>query len=148
MTISAEIRKKAHTASVVINPNERATFEVIYQPREVRRSQASIKVTVIDNQYEDYIVQMVGEGYKDDITLDNIGSMAVYVEPENELGNMAEEDVDGNSCVFFLLFFKCIYYVFIDRLPVCGYVFFLIQPHYGQNKEVLIFYSSIANFLD
>uniref|UniRef100_A0A2C9K9X8 HYDIN/VesB/CFA65-like Ig-like domain-containing protein n=1 Tax=Biomphalaria glabrata TaxID=6526 RepID=A0A2C9K9X8_BIOGL len=91
----AEIRKKAHTASVVINPNERATFEVIYQPREVRRSQASIKVTVIDNQYEDYIVQMVGEGYKDDITLDNIGSMAVYVEPENELGNMAEEDVDA-----------------------------------------------------
>ncbi|XP_055892829.1 hydrocephalus-inducing protein homolog isoform X5 [Biomphalaria glabrata] len=93
----AEIRKKAHTASVVINPNERATFEVIYQPREVRRSQASIKVTVIDNQYEDYIVQMVGEGYKDDITLDNIGSMAVYVEPENELGNMAEEDVDEDS---------------------------------------------------
>ena len=48
-------------------------------------------------QYEDSIVQMVGEGYEDDVTLDNIGSVLVAIDPEKELGNMAEDDVPGEA---------------------------------------------------
>lgn len=38
---------------------------------------------------------MVGEGYEDEITLDKINSVEVPVDPENEEGNMAEDDVSG-----------------------------------------------------
>ncbi len=51
---------------------------------------------MVDNQYEDSIVQMVGEGYEDDLTLDNIHSVSRPVDPEQEAGAMAEDDVSGN----------------------------------------------------
>lgn len=40
---------------------------------------------------------MVGEGYADDITLDNIHSVIQTVDPENQEGNMADDDVQGKS---------------------------------------------------
>ena len=93
--MSSETRRRPHTASVIVNPTERATFEVIYKPNAPQRSQANLKVTVTDNQYEDSVIQMVGEGYEDDITLDNIGSVIVPVDPEKELGSMADDDIGG-----------------------------------------------------
>ena len=54
-----------------------------------------MKLTVINNQYEDSVVQMVGEGYEDDITLDNIHSVVRTIDPEQEEGSMAEDDVPG-----------------------------------------------------
>jgi hydrocephalus-inducing protein len=50
---------------------------------------------VVDNQYEDSVIQLVGEGYQDDITLDNIHSVDNGTELEFEEGNMAEDDVAG-----------------------------------------------------
>lgn len=32
----------------------------------------TLHLSVINNQYEDTVIHMVGEGYEDDITLDNI----------------------------------------------------------------------------
>ena len=55
-----------------------------------------MKLTVINNQYEDSVVQLVGEGYEDDITLDNIHSVLRTIDPEQEEGSMAEGDVSGN----------------------------------------------------
>ncbi|XP_035827636.1 hydrocephalus-inducing protein [Aplysia californica] len=92
-----ETRRKPHTASVIVNPTERATFEVVYKPCAAQRSQANLKVTVTDNQYEDSVVQMVGEGYEDDITLDNIGSVFVPIDPEKEIGSMADDDVEDGE---------------------------------------------------
>ncbi len=40
---------------------------------------------------------MVGEGYEDDITLDNIHSIEVPVDPEQEEGSMADDDVPGKA---------------------------------------------------
>ena len=57
----------------------------------------SPQISVTDNQYEDSVVQMVGEGYEDDVTLDNIGSVFVPVDPEKEMGSMAEDDVGGGE---------------------------------------------------
>ena len=54
-----------------------------------------MKLTVINNQYEDSVVQLVGEGYEDDITLDNIHSVLRTIDPEQEEGSMAEDDVSG-----------------------------------------------------
>ena len=90
-----EGRKRPHAASVIINPGEQATFNVIFRPTSTQRSQANIKLTVINNQYEDSVIQMVGEGYEDDITLDNIHSVVKAVDPEQEEGSMADDDVSG-----------------------------------------------------
>ena len=60
-----------------------------------------------DNQYEDSVVQMVGEAYEDDISLDNIGSVFVPIDPEKEVGNMADDDVGGKlDWFFFMILFK------------------------------------------
>ncbi|XP_069113582.1 hydrocephalus-inducing protein homolog isoform X2 [Argopecten irradians] len=88
-----EVTKRPHTASVIVNVGEAAAFDVIFKPGTVQRSQAHIRLTVIDNQYEDSVIQLVGEGYEEEITLDNITSVEVPVDPENEEGNMAEDDV-------------------------------------------------------
>ncbi|KAK7505819.1 hypothetical protein BaRGS_00003090 [Batillaria attramentaria] len=89
-----DLYKRPHTASVVINVGEAATFDAVYHPTQAQRSQAHVRLSVIDNQYEDSIVQLVGEGYIDEITLDNISSIPqTLVAPEDQEGNMAEDDV-------------------------------------------------------
>lgn len=79
-----------------MNVGEKACFNVVFSPSSVQRSQAHIRISVIDNQYEDSIIQLVGEGYEDTITLDKIRSVDIPLEPEREEGNMAEDDVQGS----------------------------------------------------
>lgn len=50
--------KKPHTCSVLVGVGEKATFDVTYQPKVVGRTQASIQLSVEDNQYEDSLVQV------------------------------------------------------------------------------------------
>ena len=95
--------RRPHTASVNVNSGETASFLAMFKPTSVQRSQAHIRVSVIDNQYEDSVIQLVGEGYEDEITLDKINSVESPVDPENEEGNMAEDDVSGKTerCQYF-----------------------------------------------
>ncbi|XP_044515296.1 hydrocephalus-inducing protein homolog [Gracilinanus agilis] len=67
-----EIAKKAHTASLIIYPGETGEMDVHFQPDKPERMTGTIRLTVINNQYEETIFQMIGESYEDDITLDNI----------------------------------------------------------------------------
>ncbi|XP_041375521.1 hydrocephalus-inducing protein homolog [Gigantopelta aegis] len=87
------VRKRPHTASVVVNVGSCATFDVVFSPNMTQRFQAHVRLSVIDNQYEDSIIQLVGEGYEDDITLDNIHSIISRVDLETEEGSMADDDV-------------------------------------------------------
>lgn len=41
-----------------------------------------IHLSVINNQYEDTIIHMVGEGYEDDITLDNVHGLVASTSGE------------------------------------------------------------------
>jgi len=89
--------KRPHTASVVIAVGETATFDVIYKPTTPQRSQGHLRLSVINNQYEDSVVQLVGEGYIDDITLDKINSIFVPQPVSDDSdGNNADDDVEGN----------------------------------------------------
>ena len=90
-------KKLPHNASVILNVGEKAAFDVSFTPSAVQRSQGNIRLTVINNQYEDSVVQLVGEGYEDEVTLDNIHSIVAPVDPEQEEGNMADDDVPGKS---------------------------------------------------
>ncbi|KAM7059176.1 hydrocephalus-inducing protein homolog [Molossus nigricans] len=67
-----EKAKKAHTASLVVTPGNTAEFDVVFHAQKVGRMTGIIHLSVINNQYEDTIIHLVGEGYEDDIILDNI----------------------------------------------------------------------------
>ncbi|RKO94829.1 hypothetical protein BDK51DRAFT_29881 [Blyttiomyces helicus] len=63
-----------------LKPQEMRAIEIVCRPSAVRRVEAELKVRVIDNNFEDAIVQITGEGYLDDLTFDNLPNDA-----ENEI---------------------------------------------------------------
>ncbi|XP_073911808.1 hydrocephalus-inducing protein homolog [Castor canadensis] len=95
-----EKAKKAHTASLVVTPGDIAEFDVFFHPQKVGRMTGIIHLSVINNQYEETIIHLVGEGYKDDITLDNIHGLAVSTSQEasdiSEVIEIAEENAVEN----------------------------------------------------
>ncbi|OWK16227.1 hypothetical protein Celaphus_00004320 [Cervus elaphus hippelaphus] len=84
--------KKAHTASLVVPPGEIAGFDVVFHPKKVGRMAGILHLSVINNQYEDTVIHMVGEGYEDDITLDNIHGLVASSSPESsDVSEVIEE---------------------------------------------------------
>lgn len=80
---------------VIVGVGETVFFIVIYKFIVVQRLQVYIYLMVVDNQYEDFVIQVVGEGYQDDIIFDNIYSVDNGIELDFEEGNMVEDDVVG-----------------------------------------------------
>lgn len=80
---------------VIVGVGEMVFFIVIYRFIVVQRLQVYIYLMVVDNQYEDFVIQVVGEGYQDDIIFDNIYSVDNGIELDFEEGNMVEDDVVG-----------------------------------------------------
>ncbi|XP_048648423.1 hydrocephalus-inducing protein homolog isoform X1 [Marmota marmota marmota] len=67
-----EKAKKPHMASLVVSPGDTAEFDVVFHSQKAGRMTGFIHLSVINNQYEETLIHLVGEGYEDDITLDNI----------------------------------------------------------------------------
>ncbi|XP_077612463.1 hydrocephalus-inducing protein homolog [Crocuta crocuta] len=85
--------KKAHTASLVVLPGDTTGFDVIFQSQKVGRMTGTIHLSVINNQYEETNIHLVGEGYEDDITLGNIHGLVVSSSPEApEISEVIEEN--------------------------------------------------------
>lgn len=91
--------KKAHTASLVVLPGETAEFDVVFQAQHVGRMTGKIHLSVIDNQYEDTVIHVVGEGYEDDITLDNIHGLVTSTSGEPPDTSEVIEDGSMESLV-------------------------------------------------
>ena len=56
----------------------------------------------MDNQYEDTIVQLIGESYTDDITLDNIHGLVIGDETsaiDSTQQTIVDEDAPGRKCL-------------------------------------------------
>ncbi|XP_013359426.1 PREDICTED: hydrocephalus-inducing protein homolog isoform X2 [Chinchilla lanigera] len=87
---------KAHTASLIVSPGNTAEFDVFFHSQKVGRVTGIIHLSVIDNQYEETLIHLVGEGYKDDITLDNIHGLVASTGQEasniSEVIEVTEED--------------------------------------------------------
>ncbi|KAG7468631.1 hypothetical protein MATL_G00145140 [Megalops atlanticus] len=64
----------AHSGSLSLTPGQQAEFEVEFRPMEAGSFECDLRLRVQDNQYEETLVHLVGEGYQDVITMDNIGS--------------------------------------------------------------------------
>ncbi|CAF0784494.1 unnamed protein product [Didymodactylos carnosus] len=76
--------KKATIASAIFEIGQKIVLDVVFKPKQVQRYEGVLRLVVVDNQYEDTVVQLIGESYLDDITLDNIHSLAVQNEPSEE----------------------------------------------------------------
>lgn len=57
---------------LVIHSKQTRALPVVFQPTEVRRYTADLQVRVEDNDFEDTMVQLVGEGYMDEVTLEDL----------------------------------------------------------------------------
>ncbi|XP_026975142.1 hydrocephalus-inducing protein homolog [Sagmatias obliquidens] len=85
--------KKAHTASLVVPPGDTAEFDVVFHSQKVGRMAGNIHLSVINNRYEETVIHMVGEGYEDDITLDNIhGLVASSYQEASDISEIIEEN--------------------------------------------------------
>lgn len=61
---------------------ECAEFRVEFTPTKSGRHVGEIKLSVVDNPYEEGLIQLIGEGYEDDVTIDNIRSSGVIEDVE------------------------------------------------------------------
>ncbi|XP_063801928.1 hydrocephalus-inducing protein homolog isoform X2 [Pseudophryne corroboree] len=94
---------RAHTASLILHPGDTAEFEVVFCPTEPQRCESALHLSVLDNQYEKSCVQLVGEGYQDELTLDNIHSPGQIRTPEGQL----EEDIVEATRTEHIVFGDC-----------------------------------------
>lgn len=88
----ADPKSRVHTLSVVVPMGKTADFAIEFNPSLVGRLAGEIRLTVVDNPYEECTVQLIGEGYEDEVTIDNI---RCYVHTE-ELA-AAEAEIDDNT---------------------------------------------------
>nr|XP_025038877.1 hydrocephalus-inducing protein-like [Pelodiscus sinensis] len=87
--------RKPHTASLILRSDESAEFDVLFKPSLAQRVEGKIHLSVVDNQYEETSIQVVGEGYQDDITLDNIHGLVAESSEENSEGHLEEDTVEA-----------------------------------------------------
>ena len=70
----------AHRASLRLGVGQQAEFEVGFIPAQPRQVTASVRLQVEDNPFEDTLICLEAEGYRDDITLTNISNLALQDE--------------------------------------------------------------------
>ena len=91
-------------------------FDVTFTPQLSQRSQGQLRLTVMNNQYEDTLIEIVGEGYEDDISLSNVHSVAMTtIGLEQEEGNMADDDVAGKQSLVYStsVAYRVYYHIFV-----------------------------------
>ncbi|XP_009468798.1 PREDICTED: hydrocephalus-inducing protein homolog [Nipponia nippon] len=86
--------RKPHTASLVLHHGELAEFDVLFKPTLAQHMEGKIHLSVVDNPYEETNIQLVGEGYEDDFTLDNIRGLVA--DSENTEGNLEEDIIEDH----------------------------------------------------
>ncbi|XP_062997557.1 hydrocephalus-inducing protein homolog [Elgaria multicarinata webbii] len=99
---SSEGVRRPHTASLVLRNGESAEFDVVFQPSLPQHLEGMIHLSITDNQYEETSIQMLGEGYQADVTLDSIHSLVIGSDVENAEGPL-ENTVEAarRDCVQF-----------------------------------------------
>ena len=61
-----------HKFGLVLNVGESATFDVLFSPIDAIRFLGTVRVSLVDNPFEDVSVMLLGEGYMEDITVENV----------------------------------------------------------------------------
>ncbi len=95
-----DITRKATAASAIFEVGQKIMLDILFKPKTIQRYEAALRLVVVDNQYEDTIVQLIGESYTDDITLDNIHGLVIGDEAttiDNIQQMIMDEDAPGKS---------------------------------------------------
>ena len=88
MEKSGVVLNEKSVSSVVIQPNSQMSFMVTCLPKLAQTYQASLQLTVNDNQFEDTMIQMIGEGYMEDVVIENMHNLS----DSNEEEMLSDED--------------------------------------------------------
>ncbi|NWI09406.1 HYDIN protein, partial [Crypturellus soui] len=94
-TDSAGEGRKPHTASLLLRNEESAEFDVLFTPNLTQRMEGRIRLSLVDNPYEETNIQLVGEGYQDDFTLNNIHGLVADSNDEDTEGNLEEDLIEA-----------------------------------------------------
>ncbi|KAI4885088.1 hypothetical protein NFI96_023140 [Prochilodus magdalenae] len=87
------VMQAAHSTHVTLIAGQQAEFEVEFYPKMAQSFEASMRLVVQDNQYEDTQVQLLGEGYHDIISLDNISSKIPQDQDSSDAPPTARSDL-------------------------------------------------------
>lgn len=67
---------------------------MLFKPSLPQRVEGKIHLSVVDNPYEETNVQLVGEGYEDDFTIDNIHGLVADSAEESSEGDLEEDTIE------------------------------------------------------
>ncbi|XP_059848459.1 hydrocephalus-inducing protein homolog isoform X2 [Hypanus sabinus] len=81
--------------TIKLNSGEEAMFDVAFKPTMAQRFDGTLYLTIFNNQYEDTIIHLVGEGYQDDVTLDNIHGLLQSGEEENITSFLEDKEIEA-----------------------------------------------------
>ncbi|VDP70949.1 unnamed protein product [Echinostoma caproni] len=67
-----------HTAGLVLRPNVEFAFNVFYRPKQSgAKSLGQIKIVVVNNPYEDTLVDLIGESLADEVCLQDLPQLEI-----------------------------------------------------------------------
>ena len=102
-----DLTRKATAASAIFELGQKLAVDVLFKPKinaGPQRYEGALRLVVVDNQYEDTVVHLIGESYTDDITLDNIHGLVMNNETlaidSNAQQTIVDEDAPGNIQLF------------------------------------------------
>lgn len=74
-------------------------FLVEFTPNCESKMVAELRVTVVNNPFEDNVIQLVGEGYKENVTIDNIHYHDNGVMTTQQLRAKSAIEFDGDEVI-------------------------------------------------
>ena len=87
------IPSHSNAITVGVDVNKTAGFSVRFQPRSLKEYRSELRLLVVDNQFETVSVYLVGEGYEDDITVDNFSGQQCSA--LDAVGGVVADDVSA-----------------------------------------------------
>ena len=120
-------------SSIVLQPNQQISFIASFTPKSIQTYEGMLQLTVTDNQFEDTLIHFIGEGYMEDVTIDNLHNIN-NAEFEEEI--IADEDVSGKISFIFLLILKYQFNQFV-LIAIKGDSINFGDIYINENKKLL-----------
>lgn len=87
---------KPASTSINVAINESCSFLVEFNPKSNGKLASDLSLSVADNPFEDTTVQLIGEGYHEEVTIENIQASYVLQEQNDlpiDLQNLTGNDL-------------------------------------------------------
>ncbi|XP_035679087.1 LOW QUALITY PROTEIN: hydrocephalus-inducing protein homolog [Branchiostoma floridae] len=87
--------KQAHTMSVIVENGVQVEFDVLFKPGAVQQYKGTIHLSVMDNQYEETNIQLIGEGYEEEVTIENLPALDAPLAGVTTEALQAQEEIQA-----------------------------------------------------